>query len=194
MSTTTVRSNMTDAVYEEERVGVYPGSFDPPTIAHLGIAVMARRAAGLDRIDLHISRTALAKEDADHAPFDLRVAVIEASIGHLSWLSLVITDKQLIVDIADGYDAVLMGADKYHQIRQPKYYADEAERDAAMAALPLVVGPNRPGAPPLPDTALVLALPPKLEVVSSSGARTDHPQWMTPPARKTAEANGIWGR
>lgn len=185
---------MTDAVYEEERVGVYPGSFDPPTIAHLGIAVMARRAAGLDRIELHISRTALAKEDADHAPFDMRIAVIEASIGHLPWLALVVTEKQLIVDIADGYDAVILGADKYHQIREPRFYADEAERDAAMAALPLVVGPNRPGAPPLPDSALVLALPPKLAAVSSSEARETRPDWMTPPARKTAEANGVWGR
>ena len=67
---------MTDAVYEEERAGVYPGSFDPPTIAHLGIAVMAKRAANLTRIDLVVSRNALAKEDADHAPFDMRIAVI----------------------------------------------------------------------------------------------------------------------
>ena len=140
-----------------------------------------------------ISRSALAKEDADHAPFDLRVAVIEASIAHAPWLGLVVTDKQLIVDIAQGYDAVLMGADKYAQIQETQFYADEAARDAAIAALPLVVGPNRPGSPPLPDTAAVLTLPSKLAAVSSSAARTDHPEWMTPPARKTAEAQHIWG-
>jgi phosphopantetheine adenylyltransferase len=184
---------MTAAVYERERVGVYPGSFDPPTIAHLGIAVMARRVANLARIDLVISEEALAKEEADHAPFDLRVAVIEASIGHLPWLGLQVTRKQLIVDIAQGYDAVLMGADKFHQIREVRFYADEAARDAAMAALPQVVGPNRPGAPPLPESAVVLELPPKLQQVSSSDARTARPEWMTPPARKTAEVHGIWG-
>lgn len=188
-----MRGAMTESTTAAERVGVYPGSFDPPTIAHLGIAVMARRAAELDRVELHISRTALAKEDADHAPFDVRVAVIEASIAHTPWLSLVVTDKQLIVDIAEGYDAVLMGADKYAQICEARFYADEAARDAAVRALPQVVGPNRPGAPPLPETALVLTLPPKLEAVSSSGARDGRAEWMTPPARKTAEANGIWG-
>ena len=184
---------MTNAVYEEERAGVYPGSFDPPTIAHLGIAVMAKRAANLDRIDLVVSRQALAKESADHAPFDLRIAVIEASIAHAPWLKLVVTDKQLIVDIASGYTAVLMGADKYEQIKDVQFYSDEAARDAAMAALPLVIGPNRTGAPPLPDTAVVLTLPPKLMEVSSSGARNGRSEWMTPPARKTAEANSLWG-
>jgi hypothetical protein len=185
--------NMTDSVYEEERAGVYPGSFDPPTIAHLGIAVMAKRASNLDRIDLVVSRHALAKEDANHAPFDMRIAVIEASIAHAPWLNLVVTDKQLIVDIAAGYDAVLMGADKFEQIQDVQFYADEDARDAAIAALPTVIGPNRTGSADLPDTAVVLTLPPKLQDVSSSGARSGHSEWMTPPARKTAEANSIWG-
>jgi len=193
LSTTTVLCNMTDAVYEGERAGVYPGSFDPPTIAHLGIAVMAKRAVNLDRIDLVVSRDALAKQGADHAPFDMRIAVIEASIAHAPWLHLVVTEKQLVADIAAGYDAVLMGADKYEQIQQPEFYADEAARDAAIAALPTVVGPNRPGSPDLPDTAVVLTLPPKLQAVSSSDARNGRSEWMTPPARKTAEANNIWG-
>jgi len=184
---------MTDAVYEGERAGAYPGSFDPPTIAHLGIAVMAKRAANLDRIDLVVSEEALAKEGVNHAPFDLRIAVIEASIAHAPWLNLVVTNKQLIAEIAHGYQAVLMGADKYEQVVDLQYYADEAARDEAVASLPQIVGPNRPGAAPLPDSALVLALPAKLESVSSSAARATNPEWMTPPARKTAEAQGIWG-
>ena len=43
--------------------GVYPGSFDPLTVAHLAIAEAAQRAAHLDRIDLTLSRVALGKED-----------------------------------------------------------------------------------------------------------------------------------
>jgi len=184
---------MTDAVYEGERAGVYPGSFDPPTIAHLAIAVMARRAASLDRIDLVVSHQALAKEDAAHAPFDLRVAVIEASIAHAPWLHLVVSEKQLIADIAHGYQAVLMGADKWHQINDASFYESEAQRDAAVASLPPVVGPNRHGFSPLPESAHVLELPSKLLDVSSSGAREGRAEWMTPPARKTAEAHAIWG-
>ena len=184
---------MTDAVYEGERAGVYPGSFDPPTIAHLGIAVMSRRAAELDRIDLVVSRNALAKEDAAHAPFDVRIAVIEASIAHAPWLNLIVTDDQLVADIAKGYQAVLMGADKWHQINDVGFYDNEEARDAAIASLPQVVGPNRPDCPPLPDSALVLDLPKKLIEVSSSAARSGRSEWMTPPARKTAEAQSIWG-
>ncbi len=43
-------------------IGVYPGSFDPPTVAHLAIAEAARDQAGLDRVVLAVSRAALGKE------------------------------------------------------------------------------------------------------------------------------------
>ena len=136
----------------------------------------------------------MAKEDVEHAAFDLRIAVIEASIAHAPWLQLVVTEQQLIADIAAGYGAVILGADKWAQIQDPSFYADEQARDEAIASLPQVIGPNRPGYPPLPEDAVVLDLPAKLRDVSSSGAREGRAEWMTPPARKTAEAEGIWGR
>ena len=37
------------------RIGVYPGSFDPPTIAHVHLAERAIEQCGLDRLDLVIS-------------------------------------------------------------------------------------------------------------------------------------------
>ena len=52
------------------RVGVFPGSFDPLTTAHLAIADAAIVACGLDRLDLVISRAALAKEPGGHAPIE----------------------------------------------------------------------------------------------------------------------------
>jgi len=42
------------------RVGVFPGSFDPLTTAHLAIADAAIEACELHRLDLVISRAALA--------------------------------------------------------------------------------------------------------------------------------------
>ena len=184
---------MTEPVLQDERVGVYPGSFDPPTIAHLAIAVMARRAAQLDRIEMVVSRSALAKEDAHNADLDLRIAVLEASTAHQGWLSVKVTDDQLIADIAQGYSAVILGGDKWQQINDVSFYADEAARDAALASLPPVIGTNRPGFAPLPDTVQLLELPARLHPVSSTAARSTNPEWMTPPARKTAEAQGIWG-
>ncbi len=50
--------------------GVYPGSFDPLTIAHLAIAEKAVHEAGLDHLDLALSRAALGKEDGGHLPLD----------------------------------------------------------------------------------------------------------------------------
>jgi len=184
---------MTDPVCQGGRAGVYPGSFDPPTIAHLGIAVMARRAAGLDRIDLVVSRSALAKEHSDDGAFVRRIQVIEASVAHLPWAAVKVTDRQLIVDIAEDYDAVVLGGDKWAQVVDDRWYDSPTERDEALARLPQVVGPNRPGHPPLPAGAIHLELPARLADVSSTAARSTNPEWMTPPARKTAESHGIWG-
>ena len=61
------------------RVGVYPGSFNPPTTAHLAIADAARAQRGLSRIDLVISRVALAKEGVEHPRFE---HLISKSISH----------------------------------------------------------------------------------------------------------------
>ena len=45
------------------RRGVYPGSFNPLTVAHLAIADAAFHTARLERLDLAISRAALGKDD-----------------------------------------------------------------------------------------------------------------------------------
>lgn len=155
---------------------------------------MARRAAELDEVHLIVSRAALGKADANNAPFDLRVDVIEASIAHADWMKLVVSDDQLIADLAHGYDAVIMGADKWDQVNDPAFYGDDsAARDIAVGRLPQIVGPARPGSGPLPESALTIQLPAKLQDVSSSGARAGRSEWMTPPARKTAVARNIWG-
>jgi nicotinic acid mononucleotide adenylyltransferase len=95
-----------------ERRGVYPGSFDPPTIAHVAIAEAAVRAAALDRLDLAISRTALGKDPATRQQLEARLAAVERLADSRPWLRVVVTDAQLIADIATGYDAVIMGADQ----------------------------------------------------------------------------------
>ncbi|HTK15294.1 MAG TPA: hypothetical protein VL769_02790, partial [Acidimicrobiia bacterium] len=123
-----------------ERRGVYPGSFDPPTIAHAAIAEAAVRAAQLDALDLAISERALGKDAATQRPLAERLAAIERLTATRPWLDVVVTDAQLIADIAAGYDAVVMGADKWEQVRDPAWYAnDPAARDAALARLPRVL-------------------------------------------------------
>src|SRR5882724_10396619 len=104
------------------KTGVYPGSFDPLTIAHLAIAEAAVLAAALDRLDLALSSTALGKEQGGHSSTDARAAAILRAGRARPWLGVTVTDAQLIADIANGYDVVVMGADKWAQVRDSSWY------------------------------------------------------------------------
>lgn len=165
-----------------ERRGVYPGSFDPPTIAHAAIAEAAVQAAQLDRLDLAISRAALGKDAAAQRPLAARLAAVERLTATRPWLRVVVTDAQLIADIAAGYDAVVMGADKWEQVRDPAWYGDDPEaRDSALSRLPRVLVASRPGFTIV--GAEVLELPPELGEVSSTAARAGSHHVIVPEAR-----------
>lgn len=172
------------------RSGVFPGSFNPPTIAHLAIARTARDVHRLDRVVLSVSRTALAKEHVDRPPFDERLAVLRASVSHLDWLVVGVTDEQLIVEVATGFDLLVVGADKWHQIHDPAWYGnDPTARDEAIARLPPVAIVPRDGLE-VPDH-LVLHVP-GVDGVSSTRARAGETSLMTPAARTHAERTGAW--
>ena len=172
------------------RVGVYPGSFNPPTIAHLAIAEAARDAHDLDRLVLRVSRSALAKEHVERPPFDERIEVIEQSIDHLDWLHVEVTHHQLLVDVAAGFDLLIVGADKWHQIHDPVWYDDDpVARDEAIAQLPDVVVVPRDGVEIPAELALHV---PEAAGVSSTLAREGAHHLMTPAARAYAMLNGAW--
>jgi predicted RNA-binding protein with PIN domain len=127
------------------RRGVYPGSFDPLTIAHLAVAEAAVRAASLDQLDLAISRHTLGKEHGGYTSIEKRVAAIERASAARPWLHGIVTDASLIADIARGYDVVVMGADKWAQVNDPAWYPDVEARDVLVASLPQVLVVPRPG-------------------------------------------------
>jgi nicotinic acid mononucleotide adenylyltransferase len=160
-------------------VGVYPGTFDPLTIAHLAVADAAVEHLGLDRLDLAISRAALGKEHLGDETITARVEAIERSVGGRRWLGVVVVESRLIADIAQGYDAVVMGADKWAQVVDPAWYGDDPlERDRAVAALPRVAVAPR-GAVDVPPE-LLLPLPPHLAEVSSTAVRSGRTEWAVP--------------
>jgi len=162
--------------------GVYPGSFDPPTIAHVAIAEAAVRAGALTRLDLAISRVTLGKDAADQAPLEQRRALVERLSASRPWLHVVATDAQLITDIAAGYDVVVMGADKWAQVRDPDWYdGSAAARDAAVARLARVLVAPRPGFAVV--GAEVLDVPDHLADVSSSAARAGAHHLIAPECR-----------
>ena len=43
------------------------------------------------------------------------------------------TPQSLLADIADGYDVVVLGADKWHQVLDPDWYGGPADRDGPSA-------------------------------------------------------------
>ena len=173
------------------RTGVYPGSFNPPTIAHLAIAEAAMVTHHLERVDLCLSLVALAKEHVDRPLFEHRVEVVRQSIAHLDWLGIVTTEHQLLVDIADGYDVVIMGADKWAQVNDPVFYGDSAKaRDDAVRRLPTIAVAPRPPLPVPPEHHL--DVPDWAAEVSSTEARAGRSSLMTDAARTFDELTGAW--
>jgi len=175
------------------RLGVYPGSFNPPTIGHLAIAQAAKDQRGLFRVDLVVSRVALGKELTEWPALEDRVAVLEASVADIDGLNVVVTEHQLLVDIAQGYDVVVMGADKWAQVQDPAFYENSTEaRDQAVDALSqleLAIAPRPPFDVPA-DSQLNIG--PEIVPVSSTGARQGRLEWMTAAARAFDAATGAW--
>src|SRR5262245_65892606 len=95
--------------------GVYPGSFNPPTVAHLAIAEAAVAQCGLTELHLVISVDTLGKDDADLLPSDQRLAVPERAAATRPWLRWGTTEHRLIADIAAGFDVVVVGADEWER-------------------------------------------------------------------------------
>jgi hypothetical protein len=180
-------------------IGCYPGSFNPPTVAHLAIAASARSACGLDRVDLVVSTVALGKAAVAVPSLEDRLAVLSAVVSapeRSSWLGLVVTPAQLLVDVAVGYDVLVVGADKWEQVLDVSFYGGSvSRRDAAVAALPRLAVAPRDGVVPagLPASAVVLDLPPSVGDVSSTGVRSaGRREWMAPEAADFDRSTGAW--
>ncbi|MEZ5373701.1 MAG: hypothetical protein R2704_13455 [Microthrixaceae bacterium] len=135
------------------RRGVYPGSFDPLTVAHVAIAEAAISQLGLDRLDFALSRSGFDKEHLDDSLEQRRAALRRyadhrgiaarpgtrpggrpdvqsggrpddpgAGVTGLGRVEVVVVDARLIAEVARGYDAVVMGADKWHQLHELRFY------------------------------------------------------------------------
>jgi hypothetical protein len=90
-----------------------------------------------------------------------------------------VSDRRLIADLAEGYDVCVLGADKWHQLHDPAFYASGAARDAALARLPqLAVAPRAGVESPGPGAGLVvLDLDPTFHEVSSTAVRAGRHDW-----------------
>ena len=170
--------------------GAYPGSFNPLTTAHLAVAEAARRAHDLTEVHLVISRVPLDKAGATRPLLQHRLEVLERAAITRSWLRLVVTEAKLVADMSEGYGVVIMGADKWEQVHDVRYYSSEADRDEAVARLPTAAIAPRPPheAPP----ANLLDLPSEVSTVSSTEARAGAHAYMAPEAAAFDRRTGAW--
>lgn len=173
------------------RIGAYPGTFNPPTVAHVAVARAALEQRRLDRVVLVLSRRPIDKEHVEVPTFDDRLAVVQAvATDEGPWLDVAVTEHRLLVDIAQGFDVLIMGADKWHQVVDPVYYGDAAERDRAVAALPELAIAPRVGLE-VPAVHL-LHLDDEHGAVSSSAVRDGRHDWMCPAAADFDRRTGAW--
>ena len=168
----------------------YPGSFDPLTIAHLGIAEIAWSAHGLEQVDLIISEVAIGKEDRACLRLDERIRAIELARRTRPWLGLVVTDLQLVSDIAEPYDVVIVGADKWAQLHDPAYHPSAEAHAEALAKLPTPLVVPRPPWPTPDEHRLDIA--DDLAEVSATAVREGRKDWMAPEAREIDAQTGAW--
>ena len=171
--------------------GVFPGSFNPPTVAHLAIAEAACRQCRLERVDLVVSRAPLAKEASDLARLEDRVAVLERIAASRPWLGVGMTDARLLADVADGYDVLIVGGDKWAQLVDPVWYGgSELARDEAVGRIRrVVVAPRAAHAVPAGE---VLELADEHLEVSATEARAGRTDWMAAEAAEFDACSGAW--
>ena len=177
-----------------------PGTFNPPTHAHLAMAEAAVAQCRLDRLDWVVSRVSLGKEQLVVPAFDDRISVLHSIAEGVEWLSIVVTNAQLIADIARGYDVLVVGADKWEQIVDPGWYPSVEAHTIAVAKLPrrILVAPRQGSAGEPRTTRLPsgqhdrsvdeLVIDHEYTQMSSTLARTTMPELMV----EEAAASGLW--
>ncbi|MFM7062311.1 MAG: hypothetical protein ACKO04_02290 [Actinomycetes bacterium] len=170
------------------RRGVFPGSFDPLTVAHVAVADAAVGSLGLQQLTLSVSHDALGKPHLGDSVTARAAALRTAVDGRPGW-EVAVTTARLLADVAEGYDAVVVGADKLAQVLDPAWYGDgvgTAHRDAALRRLPTVAVSPRAGQhlEALVDRAgrlgldvVVLEVAPHLHEVSATAVRAGRHEW-----------------
>ena len=114
-----------------------------------------------------------------------RTVLDQVATDH-AWLEVNVVDARLVADLADGYDVVVMGADKWRQLHDPSFYEDGAAMAEALSRLPPCAVAPRDGRE-VPREAL-LEVPRWVARQSSTAAATAQPGTM----RSAARSCGLW--
>lgn len=117
------------------RVGLFPGSFNPLTLAHVELAEAARRRADLDLVVWASAAVTVDKERVGRAALADRLAQLAAYARAHRGGAVALLNRGLYVDEAEALRRemapgaellLLMGFDKVAQVFAPRYYDDRA--------------------------------------------------------------------
>ncbi len=179
---------------EGGRVGILPGSFNPPTIAHLELARAARRRFDLAHVVFSLSSAIVDKERLEGLCREDRLLLMWLLAGDHPWVAVAVINRGLYSEQAPAFRAsfggaaglwFIVGMDKVLQIFDPRYYDDRARALDALFAHVRLIAANRedrggedlrallerPENLPYRDRVEPLALPIHLKDLSSSAVR-----------------------
>lgn len=123
------------------RLILYPGSFNPPTLAHVGLAQTLIAQNLGDEVWFTLSVRTIDKEQVTGTMLEDRLAMLLCLMGDTHQFGVAIGNRGLYVDQAQAayhhfpdlqHLAFLVGYDKLVQILDPRYYED---RDEALERL-----------------------------------------------------------
>ncbi len=177
------------------RVGILPGSFNPPTLAHLELARAARRRFDLDRVVFSLGSVIVDKERVEGLIREDRLLLLSLLGADRPWSAVAVVNRGLYSEQAPAFHACfgsgadlwfIVGMDKVLQIFDPRYYQDRDRALDALFAHARLIGANRedwggedlealleqPENRPYRDWVRPLALPARFKDQSSSAVRS----------------------
>lgn len=178
-----------------ERLGVLGGTFDPPHIGHLVVAVNVRAALGLDRVVLVVANEPWQKVGSRAiTPAPDRLAMVEAAVADLDGVEAsaieidrggpsytVDTLEELRAADPAGHRYLIVGSDAAGGLST----WERPDELPALATLALVDRPGVAAAPPPPGWSVERVEVPRLEVSSTDlrdrAARGAPLDLLTPP-------------
>ncbi len=134
-----------------QRIAILPGSFNPPTRAHSGLALAALATGSFDRVLLALSVRTVNKEQVTGAPLAHRLAMMalqaraEPRLVALVWNRGLYVDQALLTHqvLAPSALTFVVGFDKIVQILDRRYYDDrDSALDSLFAAATFLVAPR----------------------------------------------------
>lgn len=201
------------------RVGILPGSFNPPTLAHLELARAARRRFDLDHVVFSLSSVVVDKERVEGLIREDRLLLLSLATREHPWAAVAVINRGLYSDQVPAFEAsfggaadlwFIVGMDKVLQIFDPKYYDDRDHALNALFACTRLIAANRedwdgedlralleqPENLPYRDRVRPLSLPALFKDQSSSAVRRGAgaaPEGVLPrPARDFIAATGAF--